>query len=155
MLRLPRYAPLIVAAACMCATQTGAKAADRLPGPVPAEVVRVIDGDTLTVRARIWLGQDITVNARIRGIDAPELHGKCQHEKDLAEAARQRLAAAAGSGAVSLSRIENDKYAGRVLADVATADGADLGRAMLASGLVRPYDGGSREPWCGVASLGG
>ncbi len=26
-----------------------------VPGPVPAKVLRVIDGDTLMVRARIWI----------------------------------------------------------------------------------------------------
>ncbi len=130
-------------------------AAEEIAGPVSAEVLRVIDGDTVAVKARIWLGQDVTVNARLRGIDAPELHGKCQREKDMAEAARLKLAAAVGTKTVRLTNIENDKYAGRVLADVVTDDGIDLARAMLASGLVRPYDGGTRQPWCGVASLGG
>ena len=126
-----------------------------ISGPVSAEVIRVIDGDTLALRAHIWLGQDITVNARIRGIDAPEMHGKCEREKHMAEAARLRLVAAAGNGKLRLTRIENDKYAGRVLADVITDAGTNLGAAMLESGLVRPYDGGGRDPWCGVASLGG
>ncbi len=129
--------------------------AEVIPGPVSADVIRVIDGDTLALRARIWLGQDITINARIRGIDAPEMNGKCDREKMMAAAARLRLAAATGAGKVRLTRIENDKYAGRVLADVTTDEGTDLGAAMLGSGLVRPYDGGSRDPWCGVASLGG
>src|SRR5262245_19597963 len=87
----------------------GPAAAEVIPGPVAADVIRVIDGDTLALRARIWLGQDIAVNARIRGIDAPELNGKCAREKEMAEAARLRLAAAAGAGKVRLIRIENDK----------------------------------------------
>lgn len=129
--------------------------AETLPGPVPADVIRVIDGDTLALRARIWIGQDIVVNARIRGIDAPELHGKCTKEKALAAAARDRLAAVTAAGRVHLARIEHDKYAGRVIADVITDDGTDLRDAMLASGLVRTYDGGGRMPWCGIAGLGG
>jgi len=127
--------------------------AEVLPGPVAAEVVRVIDGDTLSLRARIWIGIDIVVSARIRGIDAPELRGRCAAEKAAAAAARDHLATLAGEGGVRLLRIENDKYAGRVIADVVTDAGVDLGRAMLAGGLARPYDGGGRAPWCDVASL--
>jgi hypothetical protein len=31
-------------------------AGETVPGPVPAEVLRVIDGDTIEVAAFIWLG---------------------------------------------------------------------------------------------------
>ena len=127
--------------------------AEVLPGPVAADVIRVIDGDTLALRARIWIGIDIVVNARIRGIDAPELRGRCGAEKALAEDALARLEALAGGKSVRLRRVENDKYAGRVLADIVTDDGIDLGAAMLESGLARPYDGSARAPWCDVASL--
>jgi endonuclease YncB( thermonuclease family) len=130
-------------------------AAEEIPGPVAADVIKVIDGDTLAVRARIWIGLDIVVSARIRGIDTPELNGKCDREKTMAEAARAHLAGVVAAGRIRMQRIENDKYAGRVLADIVTDDGADLKEAMLGSGLARPYDGGSRDPWCGVASLGG
>ena len=34
-------------------------AAERLAGPIPARVLAVIDGDTIEVQARIWLGQEI------------------------------------------------------------------------------------------------
>ncbi len=127
--------------------------AETLSGPVAADVIRVIDGDTLALRARIWIGIDIVVNARIRGIDAPELRGRCAAEQAAAEDARSHLEALVGTAGVRLRRVENDKYAGRVLADVVTDEGTDLAAAMLAAGLVRPYDGGSRAPWCDVASL--
>jgi endonuclease YncB( thermonuclease family) len=145
----------ILLAAGLVVPATGEARAETLSGPIAADVIRVIDGDTLALRARIWIGQDIVVNARIRGIDAPELHGKCPQEKALAEAARDRLAAVTATGRVRLTRIEHDKYAGRVLADVITDDGIDLGTAMIESGLARAYDGGGRMPWCGIASLGG
>ena len=40
------------------------------------------------------------------------------------------------------------RYAGRVIADVVMADGVDLGTALAAAGLVRPYRGGRRIDWC-------
>src|SRR5450759_3535141 len=42
----------------------------------PAEVVRVLDGDTFEARVRIWPGMDVTTRVRLRGIDAPELHAR-------------------------------------------------------------------------------
>ena len=76
------------------AAPTPGVAGEALPGPISAEVVEVIDGDTLAVRARIWLGQELTVRARIAGIDAPELRGRCAAERDLAVRARAFLIAA-------------------------------------------------------------
>ena len=121
-----------------------------IAGPVAAEVVKVVDGDTLTVRARIWIDLEMTVNIRIRGIDAPELRGQCAREKMLAMAARDRLRVLAGSGVVNLSNVGEDKYFGRAVADV-TSEGGTIAALMLESGLVRPYEGGARSGWCDVA----
>jgi micrococcal nuclease len=144
---------LVSGAALLCAGAVAAE--DHLAGPVAAEVIRAVDGDTLEVKARIWLGLEVTTKIRIRGIDAPEVHGKCQREKDMAAAATARLAELAGAGTVALSDIADDKYFGRVIADVASPAGGDLKTAMLSSGLARSYDGGTRGQWCDLASIGG
>ncbi len=123
---------------------------ETLPGPIPAQVVRVIDGDTLAVRARIWLGQEVSIRVRLAGIDAPELRGRCDGEKVLAEEAKAYLRATVGEGSVTLSEVHYGKFAGRVIARVANATGKDLGEALLAAGLARPYEGGRRESWCGA-----
>ncbi len=47
-------------------------AGQTLAGPYTAIVERVIDGDTLAVRVPVWIGQELTVLVRVRGIDAPE-----------------------------------------------------------------------------------
>jgi endonuclease YncB( thermonuclease family) len=118
-------------------------------------VLRVIDGDTLEARADIWLGVQLTVHVRLRGIDAPEVHGHCQREKDLAAQATDLLRKET-TPLVTLRNISGDKYFGRVEADVTTSpDGLDLAAAMLKSGLARPYDGKKRGDWCDLASLGG
>ncbi|MFM2129700.1 MAG: hypothetical protein RL477_1246 [Pseudomonadota bacterium] len=120
-----------------------------LPGPVAAQVLKVLDGDTLMVRARIWVGQDIEIRVRIFGIDAPELRGRCEEEKLRARQARDFVRDAVASGRVRLHLIQYDKYAGRVLARVETESGRDLGAALLAAKLARAYDGGTRAGWCG------
>jgi len=122
---------------------------DVLPGPIEARVIQVRDGDTLRVRARIWVGQEIVVNVRVAGIDAPELRARCATERALARRARAFVAQAIGAGAVRLSRIRNGQFAGRVLAAVETEDGTDLAAALMRAGLARAYGGGRRAGWCG------
>lgn len=128
-----------------------------LKGPIEAELLEVVDGDTLRVRARIWLGQSISVLVRLRGIDAPELkRPKCPAEKKLAEAARHRLAALAQGQDLILTDIAGGKYYGRVLAHVQHLKtdtkkrerGKTLSRQMLGTHLVRPYKKGRRQDWC-------
>ena len=123
-------------------------AADLVPGPVPARVVRVVDGDTLAVRALIWPGHEVRVLVRLRGIDAPELRARCDGERAMAMAASAALAALADDAEIRLHDIQGDKYFGRVVADVRLADGRDLGALMLATALARPYDGRARASWC-------
>jgi endonuclease YncB( thermonuclease family) len=129
-----------------------AAAAEPFAGPVNASVVTVVDGDTLEVNAQVWVGIVVATRVRIRGIDTPELYSRCVQEKAMAEAARLKLAALAGD-VVRLSNVANDKYGGRVDADVTTPAGVSLAAAMLATGLAHPYDGkGQRADWCPVAS---
>lgn len=124
-----------------------------IPGPVPAEVVAVVDGDTLMVRARIWLGQDVETRIRLDGVDAPELRGKCESERRMAIEARDRIVALAAGGRVILRNIQYGKYAGRVVARVETPDGRDFSEALLAAGLARAYDGRRRQSWCGASPV--
>lgn len=133
-----------------------AVAGERLAGPVRGEALRVIDGDSLEVRARLWLGLDLTVQVRIRGIDAPEtgFRAKCSSERRMGAAAKDRLVDLA-VGELMLANISADKYGGRVDADVSNGAGTDLKTAMLASGLARAYDGKKRSDWCDLARLGG
>ena len=125
-------------------------AVERLQGPVEAEVLRVVDGDTLVARARIWLGQTVETHVRLAGVDAPELRGKCAEEKARALAAREALLRLVGEGPVMLADIESDKYGGRVLARVATGAGDDVAAVLVAGGYVRAYGGGARSGWCGA-----
>jgi len=116
-------------------------------GPVTADVVRVIDGDTFEAAARIWLGQAIDIHVRIAGIDAPELHARCAQERAQAEAARDFLAHRIEGGQVRLSAVRYDKFGGRVDAIVQDGQG-DIGAAMVRARLARPYHGERRKPWC-------
>jgi len=123
-------------------------ARDMVAGPVPAQVVEVSDGDTLRVRARIWLDQDLLIWVRLDGVNSPEIRGKCAQEREMAVRALALVNAAVESGRVMLRNIHYGKYAGRVLARVETSGGEDLNTLLLEAGLARAYDGGKRLSWC-------
>ncbi len=114
----------------------------------PADVLRVIDGDTFEARVRVWPGLDVDTKVRLRGIDAPELHARCADEYVKAEAARAALETILAEGEVAISRVGIDKYGGRVDAAVATRNTADVSAALLNGGWARSYDGGRRGSWC-------
>jgi len=125
-----------------------AAAASRV-GVYPAEVIRVIDGDTFQARVRVWPGLDVDTKVRLRNVDAPELHARCADELARAQAARAALETMLAAGGVTLSRVGIDKYGGRVDALVATRDTADVSTALLDGGFARSYAGGRRGSWCG------
>jgi endonuclease YncB( thermonuclease family) len=136
---------LLCAAACT-GLSAAARADSDLPGPIPAALVRVIDGDTIEVRARIWLDLDLTTRVRLAGIDAPELNGACSEERRRAEEAQAILAEVLGAGPVWLAGIQRDKYGGRVVADVLTLDGRSASAAMLA--VRGAVEWGTAKAWC-------
>lgn len=123
-------------------------AGELLPGPVPAEVMEVIDGDTVRVRAHIWLGQAVETAVRLSGINAPELRGECEVERRLARKAKDFLSRRLAGHTVRLRDITYDKYGGRVVARIDDSEGRNLGEELVAAGLARLYDGGKRRPWC-------
>lgn len=134
--------------ACALLAVTPAVAKTIIAGPVVATVTSVVDGDTIRVDVESWPGVVSRVAVRLRGLDTPEMRGKCQEERALARQAKSRLAELVKVGPVELREIAQDKYAGRVDARV-TAGGVDVAAALIADGLARPYRGGKRGGWCG------
>jgi endonuclease YncB( thermonuclease family) len=107
------------------------KAAETLNGLV----VRTIDGDTL----------EVMVKVRVRGIDTPEIAGKCPIEIAAALDARDATEALVGR-VITLRKLGVDRY-GRLLATIETEDGQDLASALIRLGQARPWKG-RREQWC-------
>ena len=108
----------------------------------PADVLRVIDGDTFEARVRVWPGLDVDTKVRLRNIDAAELHARCAGELAKAQAARTALETILADGGVTISRVGVDKYGGRVDAAVSTRNTADVSAALLNGGY-------ARSSWCG------
>lgn len=121
------------------------------PGAVlVAKVVKVYDGDTITVALHHggvpWLFQ-----VRLRGVDTPELRGGGDAEKRAARDARAFVSARIANKIVSIhidDKIDapGDKY-GRLLARVVTGAGEDVAALLIERGLGVPYTGGEKIDW--------
>ena len=132
-------AKAIISATCVALASAALASEQR----VPAAVLSVYDGDTITVEARIWPGLTWTGSVRVRGVDTPEIRGKCAAEKAAAIAARDFVL----GDAVTLAGVAHGKYAGRVVADVVLSDGRNLATVLIEAGYA-PYEGGQRRGWC-------
>ena len=133
--------------AAMIATANPARAARLLPGPYEAQVLRVIDGNTVELRIKAWLDLEVVTHVRLRDIDAPQLHGHGPGEREAAEKARDYLINLLGDAPVTLTLISLDKYGGRIDARMQLPTGEDASSSMLAAGhAVRSH--GSRAPRC-------
>jgi len=144
----------IYAITLLLLTFSSAEASPRqevIEGPITGQIINIPDGDTVNVKAHVWIGEEIETSLRIDGIDAPEMKGKCAKERTLAEAARQELSILLDDNLIRIYNIRLEKYAGRVLAQVETSGGIDIGRHMIEKGFARPYHGEKRQSWCAKA----
>ena len=116
---------------------------------IPATVDYVFDGDTFSAQVALDADVNVTVRVRLINVDTPEMNGKCESEKRMAVRARDVLSALLPRGTVvELDNIKDDKYLGRINANVFMPDGRDVGLILIDSGLGRPYKGGKRKSWC-------
>jgi endonuclease YncB( thermonuclease family) len=113
-----------------------------------SEVTSIYDADTF--RGNIAGYPDIIgkhVSIRVKGIDAPEIRGKCAAEIKAARIAKQFTVDHLRSGSkIELKNTERGKYF-RILADV-FIDGRELSKLLIESGNAREYHGGTRGSWC-------
>jgi endonuclease YncB( thermonuclease family) len=129
-----------------------ASAQQAISGPVEAQIMRVIDGDTVEVRAFIWPGHSVETRVRLADVDAPEIRRVgCEAEREAGHAAKafvEGLLAPDGAPAVRvhIRNIELGSFAGRVIASMDLPDGRDLGSVLLEEGLATPYS--ARGGWC-------
>lgn len=113
-----------------------------IPKITHGKVVKVYDGDTITIATKI--GDDICrFSVRLNGIDTPEIKTKNENEKIRAKRAKDALAAMILDKIVKIEVHSYDKY-GRILADVLGLDGTNMSEYMLAAGHATKYDGGTK-----------
>lgn len=116
---------------------------------VPAVVDYVLDGDTFAAGVKIDNDITVTVRVRIINVDTPELNGACKMEIGKANDAKEFMVDLLPTGTViELENIKDDKYLGRIDANVILSDGRDVGELLISEKLARPYNGGRRRGWC-------
>lgn len=109
-------------------------------------ISRHIDGDSFEAIIVCEGYKEVTHSIRIKGIDCPEIFGKCKHEKRMArKAASFTKKTLLNAELVQVEIFELDFYK-RILARV-ICDGVDLGQLLIDKGLARKYEG-SKKSWC-------
>ena len=115
---------------------------------IVSKVISVYDGDTFRVNIDSLppiVGKNIAI--RLKGVDTPEIKGKCQYEKDLALEARDFVRKELfNSKEIKLNDLQRGKYF-RVVAKV-FVDGVSLEKKLLDKGLAYKYQGGKKTSWC-------
>jgi len=116
----------------------------------PVVVKKIIDGDTFMANVLLADGIEVmSVSVRLRNVDTPELKGKCESEIIRAEYAKQRLSELIPVGStIEIKNVKNDKYRGRIDANVFDSKNRDVGMILIKENVGRPYSGGKRESWC-------
>lgn len=116
-------------------------------GTYQADVVRVIDGDTIKMTVYSWPNTQHTINVRLVGVNTPEYRGGSPCEKAAAKRATEFVKSFIHNRKITLTDVQNGKYAGRVLGKV-KVNGLDLGEALINAGHAKEYHGGKRGAWC-------
>lgn len=119
--------------------------------PYNFEILRVVDGDTVTIKAPFLpppLKPELAI--RIYGVDTPE---KGHRAQCASEAARGAAATEFTKQAVTQAKVRQvmiqawDKFGGRVLGDI-ILDGKSLRQLLIANGYAREYYGEAKKSWC-------
>jgi len=108
------------------------------------KVIKVYDGDTITIAAKLPYPQSpiYRISVRLNGIDTPEIKGQTQKEKDLAKQIRDTLQTKLLNKIVQLKNTSSEKY-GRLLADV-YLDDVCINDWMIEQGFAVAYSGGTK-----------
>ena len=110
-------------------------------------VIKVYDGDTITIASKIKGLKDSPLyrfSVRLNGIDTPELKGgKNEQEKQVAIMARDWLSGKILNKNIELHDVQTEKY-GRLLAEV-WFDDKNMNKEMIAQRFAVEYDGGTKK----------
>ena len=152
------FAPLLVWCRLGCGQHPAAPSTDEttderptwantkpyVPRVTQGLVIKVYDGDTITIAAKIP-GDDTSYRfaVRLNGIDCPEIKGKNDDEKELAQKGKKVMSDLVMGEVVQLEGVKLEKF-GRLLATV-MYNGHDLNQWMLDQHLALPYGGGTKE----------
>jgi endonuclease YncB( thermonuclease family) len=116
-----------------------------IPPITMGRVIKVYDGDTITIVAKLPYKESplYKFSVRLNGIDCPEIKGIDEDEKRCAQIAKAELSKLILNKHVTLRNLKTEKY-GRILADV-YLDDLHLNAYMVDHELAVVYDGGTKH----------
>lgn len=116
-----------------------------LPDIKYGKVIKVYDGDTITIATPLFNGdispyiQTYRFNLRLRGINTPEIKTSDKNEKEMAIEARNFLSLLVMDKIVRLENINIEKY-GRILCDIYIEDtNLHINSTMIEFGFAIPF----------------
>jgi len=111
------------------------------------KVIKVYDGDTITVASKLYTPDSpvYRFSVRLAGIDTPEIHGSTKEERDAAIVSRDVLSNLIMGKIVFLKNVQYEKY-GRLLADVYLGE-LYLNQYLVDNKYAVPYDGGKKQTY--------
>ena len=122
-----------------------------VPSVGAGKVIKVYDGDTITIATKLKSDDKIKVDkcpvyrfsVRLNGIDTPEMKSKNENEKKHAILAKHFLSEKILGEVVRLENVSVEKF-GRVLADV-YHDDVNMNELMITNNYAVAYQGGTKE----------
>ena len=118
-----------------------------VPPITEGEVIKVYDGDTITIVSKLpYDGSPLyRFSVRLAGIDCAEIKGKTEKEKVLAQEAKNALQSLILHKVVALKNLKTEKY-GRILADVYIGE-LHVNQWLLDKKYAVKYLGGTKSEW--------
>jgi len=117
-----------------------------IPPIVGGHVVKVYDGDTITIASKLPYPESPVYRFQVRlsNIDCPEIKGKTDEEKQIAHLAKTEMETWVLHKYVELRNVSTEKY-GRILAEV-YIENKNMNEHMIEKRLAVRYDGGTKIP---------
>lgn len=118
-----------------------------IPPITEGEVIRVYDGDTITIVSKLPYDTSplYRFSIRLAGIDCAEIKGKTEQEREMAQEAKSALEKLILHKVVALKNLKTEKY-GRVLADIYVRD-LHVNQWLLDNKYAVEYSGGKKTDW--------
>ena len=142
------WASVIVAVIAAIMQQTGKPLSEDMPSQEALQnvsVVSVYDGDTFKINLNCSLAVYCEkVPVRVLGVDCPEIKGKTEKEKQLAQKAKAFTKNFLDNGPISLTNCSRDKYF-RLLCEVKNSQGQNLADELIKRDLGYKYYGGTKS----------
>jgi endonuclease YncB( thermonuclease family) len=125
---------------------------------IPARLLKVIDGDTISVAVIVANGEALKVSVRINGVDCPEKSRASEKEIRCSNLITHYLKQHLDT-IVQVKFLKVDKWGGRWIGMVQYLEGQEpcvcgcgfngvcLGQYVLSNGLAKPYKGDKKTPW--------